>query len=86
MKTILPGVALLALLSSPAFADPNKDESGNGRWDKHWDRGDQHYAYDREYKQEFWVGNCKIERKWEHNGDYKEERKCEGGDWNGYDK
>jgi hypothetical protein len=27
MKTILPGLALLALLSSPAFADPNKDET-----------------------------------------------------------
>jgi hypothetical protein len=24
-------------------------------------------------------GHCKVERKWEGNGDYKEERKCRGG-------
>jgi hypothetical protein len=35
------------------------------------------YAYGREYKEEFWYDGCKIERKWERNGDYKEERKCE---------
>ncbi|HEY8606067.1 MAG TPA: hypothetical protein VIM12_02995 [Noviherbaspirillum sp.] len=23
-------------------------------------------------------GNCKVERKWEKSGEYKEERKCEG--------
>jgi hypothetical protein len=36
--------------------------------------------YDREYKEEFWVGNCKIERKWEGDGSYTEERKCKGWD------
>ena len=51
-----------------ALADPDKDESGHGR------KGS------REYKEEYWDGNCKVERKWEKNGDYKEERKCEGRD------
>jgi hypothetical protein len=32
----------------------------------------------REYKQEFRQGNCKIERKWERDGGYKEEVKCKG--------
>ena len=87
MKMILPALTVLALVSGPAFADPDQDESGKGRWGKHWDRGDDYARYDREYKEEFWVGNCKIERKWEPNGGYKEERKCEGGDWRqGYDK
>ncbi|MDM0044667.1 hypothetical protein QTH91_09260 [Variovorax dokdonensis] len=30
----------------------------------------------REYKEEYWDGGCKVERKWKKNGDYKEERKC----------
>jgi surface antigen len=32
----------------------------------------------RERKEEFWDGPCKVEREWKRNGDYKEERKCEG--------
>lgn len=34
----------------------------------------------REYKQEYWDGNCKVERKWEKDGDYKEKRKCKRRD------
>ncbi|MFC0250784.1 hypothetical protein [Massilia consociata] len=60
-------LVLLASASSVALADPWKDESGKGR---HGER--------REHKQEFWDGNCKVERKWEKNGGYKEERKCKG--------
>jgi hypothetical protein len=30
-------------------------------------------------KEEFWHGGCKVERKWEKNGNYKEEVKCKGG-------
>ena len=67
----------LAMLASPALADPYKDESGKGRWGYH--RGDRAYNLDREYKQEFRQGNCKIERKWERSGEYKEEVKCKGG-------
>ena len=32
----------------------------------------------REYKEEYWDGHCKVERKMKKNGDYKEERKCKG--------
>jgi hypothetical protein len=68
-----------ALLASPALADPWKDESGKGRWGG--DRGYYGRSYNeaREYKQEYRQGNCKIERKWERGGDYKEEVKCKGG-------
>lgn len=48
-------------------ADPWKDESGHGRG-----RGHER----REFKEEYWDGNCKVERKLEKNGEYKEERKC----------
>ncbi len=76
MKWMIGGLPIAALLiTGAASADPWKDESGKRGW-KH-DRGG--YAeIDRDYKEEFWVGNCKIERKWEANGSYKEERKCEG--------
>lgn len=56
-----------SLMLSPALADPDKDESGHGRY-KH-----------RSSKQEYQDGHCKVERKWEGNGDFKEERKCRGG-------
>ena len=81
----------LTMLAGPAMADPWKDESGKGRWgydrghreysfDRGYDRGRYRaYNYDREYKQEFRRGNCKIERKWERGGEYKEEVKCKGG-------
>jgi hypothetical protein len=73
---VIVGVAMLA---SPALADPWKDESGKGRWG--YDRGGYYgrsYNEAREYKQEFYRGPCKIERKWERNGEYKEETKCKG--------
>ena len=50
-----------------AIADPDKDESGHGR---------QHH---RPIKEKYDDGHCKVERKWERNGEYKEERKCRGG-------
>ena len=64
-------MALLALAGAlgagPAWADPDKDESGKGRERR------------TERKEEYWDGNCKVEKKWEKDGGYKEERKCEGG-------
>jgi hypothetical protein len=78
MKEILSALAIIALLTGTASADPWKDESGKHRWKYH--AGDGYAEYDREYKEEFRVGNCKIERKWEPDGSYKEERKCKR-DW-----
>ena len=60
-------ISCLAAVSSSASADPWKDESGKGRG------GDRR---GHEHKEEFWDGNCKVERKHEKNGGYKEERKC----------
>jgi hypothetical protein len=70
MKNILLSIAALGLVavSSSAAADPWKDESSHGRHGKHG----------HEYKEEYWDGNCKVERKFKGNGDYKEERKCKG--------
>jgi hypothetical protein len=49
------------MMTSPAMGDPWKDESGHGR------KGG------KEWKQEYRDGNCKVERKWERSGEYKEE-------------
>lgn len=72
MKCLLRPLALAALLAgglvAPALADPHKDESGHG-----YGKG-RHGK--REHKEEYWDGRCKVERKWEKGGEYKEERKC----------
>lgn len=73
MRRNNPLIAGLAAAASvmfcvPALADPDKDESGHGR------------GKDREHKEEYRDGNCKVERKWEKDGGYKEERKCDGPD------
>jgi hypothetical protein len=57
-----------------AAADPHKDESGHGHG-----RGKHGKHAGREYKEKYWDGNCKVERKFGKNGEYKEERKCQGG-------
>ncbi|WP_137925427.1 hypothetical protein [Cupriavidus sp. 2SB] len=59
-------VAVLSILAITAHADPWKDESGHGHGTR---KGG-------EYKEEYWDGPCKVERKWKGNGEYKEERKC----------
>lgn len=41
-------------------------------------RDDDRRDYAREYKEEFRTNGCKVERKWERDGDYKEEIKCDG--------
>lgn len=44
------------------------------------DRDDHdHGKHRHSYKEEYWDGHCKVERKFKGNGDYKEERKCKGG-------
>lgn len=74
------GLIALSLIAAPALADPWKDESGRGRWIDGYDgRYERSYGhYDRDYKQEFYRGRCKIERKWGKHGEYKEETKCKG--------
>ena len=76
-------IAALLALTGATSADPWKDESGKGRWRGEYRDdyrgGRDHYA--REYKEEFRRGDCKIERKWERSGEYKEEVKCKGRRW-----
>jgi hypothetical protein len=55
------------LVTGAAFADPGKDESGHGKR-----RGHER----SEYKETYRDWNCKVERTWKRDGDYKEERKC----------
>jgi hypothetical protein len=66
-----------------ASADPGKDESGKGR--EHGYSYDRGYGYQqprrasREFKEEYDDGRCKVERKLEKSGEYKEEVKCRSG-------
>lgn len=64
-KFALP--ALVAALPLLAAADSWKDESDHGNGPGHGRR---------EFKEEYWDGNCKVKRKLEKSGEYKEERKC----------
>jgi len=67
-----------------AAAEPWKDESGHGRWEDRSEAYDdfEPRRYDREdrrelraHKEEYRVGRCKIERKWD-DSEFKEEIKC----------
>jgi hypothetical protein len=63
------------VLGAPAFAEPgDEDYRAHGRRDYRVEVNDD------EYKEEFRVGNCKVEREWERDGDYKEERECDHDD------
>ncbi len=43
----------------------------------HDDHGHRHKHKGGSYKEEFWDGHCKVERKWKRNGEFKEKRKCQ---------
>lgn len=58
---LMPALLLAAPLS--VCADSWKDEGRHGH-----ER--------REFKEEYYDGNCKVERKLKKNGEYKEKRKC----------
>ncbi len=93
MKVVGWTAALSLILvgsAGSASADPDKDESGRGRWrggyERSYDGPGRGYGYGyerprrerRAFKEEYDDGRCKVERKWERNGEYKEERKCRG--------
>ncbi len=85
---VLGWTAALSLIlvgwAGSASADPGKDESGKGRW-----RGGYERSYEpgyerprrerRAFKEEYDDGRCKVERKLEKSGEYKEEVKCRNG-------
>lgn len=64
-RSTIPLLASAVLLAAPlsSWADRDKDESGHGR-----------HGYS--FKEEYWDGQCKVERKFKRNGEFKEERKC----------
>lgn len=75
---LVAALAVSVLVAPPVFADPDKDESGHGRWRGRG--GDYEYKAERgrhggKFKEEYWDGHCKVERKFD-GGEYKEERKC----------
>ena len=87
MKVLGWSAALCLVLfgwTGSASADPDKDESGKGRWRGGYERSSE-YSYERPrrerraFKEEYDDGRCKVERKLEKSGEYKEEVKCRNG-------
>ncbi len=89
MKSIVAVLALLVVMSGSATANPWVLDGGDGGWwngDWRFDEDHGPYRQDRGYRghptlfggyeEEIWDGDCKIERKWEGDGDYREEREC----------
>ena len=75
-----PCLAIL-ISATASSADPWKDQSGKARWGTSYQGGAYDYYEPRDHRQEFRRGDCKIERKWERGGEYKEKIKCRGRTW-----
>lgn len=66
--------AFAAVLASPA-ALAHGDHDDDHRHGPGHGHGHGHGHKKHGHKEEFWDGNCKVERKWKH-GEYEEKRKC----------
>ena len=64
MRSFILLAAAAAVLAAPAARADRDDDHGHGRGHGHG-----------KHKEEYWDGNCKVERKWKH-GEYEEKRKC----------
>ena len=60
---------LVVMVAVPVWASADSGKGRHGKGGKH-DR----YEHSAAYRD----GNCKVVRKWEHDGDFKEHRKCKG--------
>lgn len=67
-------VGTLLAMPFSVSADSWKDESGHG------------YRDQREYKEEYWDGDCKVKREYKKDGEYKEERKCKSPRYRHYER
>lgn len=83
MRMILPLAAALVLGATPmlarddSFSEPAAAPAGPGPGI--YERISAHYGpMGRDVKEEFRDGPCKIERRWETDGDYEETIKCRG--------
>lgn len=45
-----------------------------------------YHRHTKEYKHEYWDGNCKVKREYKRNGNYKEKRSCKRPDYKQYDR
>jgi hypothetical protein len=77
MKAMILITALATIgMSGASYADPDKDESGKGRWRGGYDRYDGRYGYEEDRKIKFRTSDgCEVERKWK-KGEYEEKVKC----------
>jgi hypothetical protein len=71
---LMAACGAFVLSGGAALADPWKDETGKDRWRPEYRRYYGQYEA-HEFKEEYRVGGCKVERRWKA-GEYKEEVKC----------
>ena len=92
MKVVIVVAALLLAWNSPSFAadawQPENGSGDGGWWDWNWNHDEDHGPYRHAegyeghptlfggYEEKIWDGRCRIERKWERDGEYREEREC----------
>ena len=62
--------ALLLAMPVTALADDDDDDDHGQR------RGHYQRQYQRDFKETYYDGHCRIERKFKKNGEYKEKHKC----------
>ena len=60
----IPLLAGAVLLSAPLASSADRDKAESGQQHRYM------------YKEAYWDGHCKVERRFSHDGEYKEERKC----------
>ena len=74
-RPLLPVIAAVAACAAaPVLAD---DDDG---WRRH---GPRHWGH-AEYRDRYREGGCKVERRWDQWGGYREKRKCRGPAYGGY--
>jgi hypothetical protein len=89
MKMIVPLVAALVVCSTASFAggDSFSEPTPQGGPEAYpgpgggslYDRISAHYRpYGRDVEEEFRDGPCKVERRWERDGDFEEHIACKG--------
>ncbi|UBQ43564.1 hypothetical protein [Comamonas thiooxydans] len=68
MKKSILSLLAASILAVPMLAAADDDDDDDRRGYRQ-----------REYKEEYWDGNCKVEREMKKDGEYKEKRECKGG-------
>ena len=71
-------LTVLAALSTPSWADPAGRGHGHDRHAHDDLRSPRHRYAGSAYTEQYLDGACRVQRKWDKHGRYKEQRRCQG--------